>query len=79
MLRADPDEADPGAGSAHIALSADSQASATETCHILRTHTARVPIPRLADGLDERSLKTHDGMPAFAGPLNPPSARGGRR
>ncbi|MFI1046704.1 sugar phosphate isomerase/epimerase family protein [Streptomyces griseoruber] len=69
-LRVDLDEAGLGVGSAHIAVSADSQASAIETCRILGTDTAFVPIPWLVEGFDERSLETHDGVRAFAGRLN---------
>ncbi|MEU6379037.1 sugar phosphate isomerase/epimerase [Streptomyces sp. NPDC046909] len=69
-LRADLDEAGLGVSSAHIAVSADSQASAIEICRILGTDTAFVPIPWLVDGFDERSLETRDGIRAFAGRLN---------
>ncbi|MFF5301997.1 sugar phosphate isomerase/epimerase family protein [Streptomyces sp. NPDC013161] len=69
-LRADLDEAGLGVSSVHIAVSADSQASAIETCRILGTDTAFVPIPWLVDGFDERALETHDGVRAFADRLN---------
>ncbi|WP_033283513.1 sugar phosphate isomerase/epimerase family protein [Streptomyces sp. NRRL F-525] len=69
-LRADLDEAGLGVGSVHIAVSADSQASAIETCRILGTDTAFVPIPWLVDGFDERALETHDGVRALADRLN---------
>ncbi|MEU1345421.1 sugar phosphate isomerase/epimerase [Streptomyces sp. NPDC005827] len=69
-LRADLDEAGLGVSSVHIAVSADSQASVIETCRILGTDTAFVPVPWLVDGFDERSLETNDGVRAFAGRLN---------
>ncbi|MGW0949059.1 sugar phosphate isomerase/epimerase family protein [Streptomyces sp. NPDC002623] len=69
-LRADLDEAGLAVSSMHIAVSADSQASAIETCRILGADTAFVPIPWLVDGFDERSLETHDGVRAFAARLN---------
>ncbi|MFF0085974.1 hypothetical protein ACFYR1_40710 [Streptomyces canus] len=69
-MRADLDEANLGVSSVHIAVSADSQASAIETSRILGTDTAVVPIPWLVDGFDERALASHDGVRAFAGRLN---------
>ncbi|MFF4260095.1 sugar phosphate isomerase/epimerase family protein [Streptomyces sp. NPDC001663] len=70
VLRADLDEAGLGVSSVHIAVSADGQAAAIETCRILGTDTAFVPIPWLVDGFDERSLESHDGVRAFADRLN---------
>ncbi|MFJ9353103.1 sugar phosphate isomerase/epimerase family protein [Streptomyces mirabilis] len=69
-LRADLDEANLGVSSVHIAVSADSQASAIETCRILGTDTAFVPIPWLVDGFDEWALESHDGIRAFTGRLS---------
>jgi sugar phosphate isomerase/epimerase len=77
-LRADLDEANLGVSSIHIAVSAGSQASAIETCRILGTDTAFVPIPWLVDGFDERALESHDGVRAFAGRLNAAARELGR-
>ncbi|MFI1733914.1 sugar phosphate isomerase/epimerase family protein [Streptomyces acidicola] len=69
-LRTDLHAAGLGVSSVHIAVSAGSQASAIETCRILGTHTAFVPIPWLVDGFDEQVLETRDGVRAFADCLN---------